>query len=94
MTQLVRKHAQKVASTCVCVQLKRGPVKLRQLFHFIVHVVQIIAPDSMREILKRTKLIYLQTWSSPLIQWLSDRNMQIGARASALIHHEVISSEA
>lgn len=55
MTQLVRKHAHKVASVCVCVQLKRGLVKLCLLFHFILHAVQIIALESMRGNIKEDK---------------------------------------
>lgn len=41
---------------CVSVQLKRGPVKLLLLFHFIVHAVQIIAPESMRGNIKEDKI--------------------------------------
>lgn len=40
----------------MCVQIKRGPVKLRLLFHSIVHAVQIIAPESMRGNIKEDKI--------------------------------------
>lgn len=38
------------------VELKRGPVQLRLLFHFIVHAVQIRAPERMLENIKEDKI--------------------------------------
>lgn len=74
-----KKSTLRMQLQCVCTQLKEGPGQPLLLFYFIVQAVQITAPESMSEkILKRTELIYLEMWSFPLIQWLTDRNMQIG----------------